>query len=121
VIEELMRALEPSKKHSKAKAVVAWGIDGVSAFLFVSEWLRDCEVVNGLVPTDFWDMTGMKFGVYVWEGNFGWQAGGYEYPHDGEWDPVGEFRDPTEEEWWAIRRNESPWKDEEQERDNETK
>jgi hypothetical protein len=39
--------------------------------------------------------------------------GAYECSDAGEWDTGGKFRDLTEEEWRAIRQNESPWKNEE--------
>ena len=48
-------------------------------------------------------------GIYIWEGDFKWIPGGYEYPADGELDPQGEFREPTPEEWARITRNENPF------------
>lgn len=45
-------------------------------------------------------------GIWIWEGKFDVE----EYGADPI--PVGEFRVPTDEEWISIKRNESPWNDE---------
>lgn len=50
-------------------------------------------------------------GISIWSGKLidtsSWTDSGYEY--DAEL--VGEFRDPTPEEWTAICKNECPWDD----------
>ena len=48
-------------------------------------------------------------GIFVWEGDHKWIPGGYFNPEEGEMEPVGEFRMPTEEEWQAIKENRNPW------------
>lgn len=47
-------------------------------------------------------------GISIWEGK---TAGGGRAP-EGDYDDtylVGTFRDPTDQEWWAIKRGECPW------------
>jgi len=50
-------------------------------------------------------------GIWIWEGRYVWRRGGWEHPEDGEMDPVGTHRLPTEEEWAAIKKGECPWDD----------
>jgi len=50
-------------------------------------------------------------GFYIWEGNIVFSSGyhspsGYSEP---ECEYVGEFRDPTDEEWTAIKEQRNPW------------
>lgn len=47
-------------------------------------------------------------GISVWEGIGIWTPGPFEYPDDGDFELVGEFRKPTDEEWAAIRAGECP-------------
>lgn len=48
-------------------------------------------------------------GISIWEGNYFYSPGGFEYPQEGDYDPKGVFRPPTDEEWAAIRKGQSPW------------
>ena len=48
-------------------------------------------------------------GVSVWEGTYVWQSGGFEHPEDGDMQPVGAFRAPTDDEWTSIRCGNCPW------------
>lgn len=52
---------------------------------------------------------GCPTGISIWEGRWIWHAGPYEYPDDGDFEVVGEFREPTSEEWVAINGNRSPF------------
>ncbi len=52
---------------------------------------------------------GCPTGISIWEGRWIWHEGPYEYPDDGEFEVVGEFREPTSEEWFAIQGNRSPF------------
>ena len=53
------------------------------------------------------------FGISVWVGRLTWNPGGWENPSDGETVPcpTNHFREPTEEEWVAIREKRCPWND----------
>jgi len=48
-------------------------------------------------------------GISIWEGDFKWISGGYECPQDGNLDPVGAYRDLTEEEWKAVHERRNPF------------
>lgn len=50
-------------------------------------------------------------GVSIWEGMYMWEPGGWENPQDGETFPQGTFRNPTDDEWLAIRAGRCPWAD----------
>ena len=49
-------------------------------------------------------------GISIWEGAFAWTPGPWDCPADGQLDPDGKFRAPTDEEWVAIREGRSPWR-----------
>lgn len=49
-------------------------------------------------------------GISVWEGKYSYHSSSWEYYSEGfDSEPHGKFREPTEEEWKAIKRNECPW------------
>ena len=48
-------------------------------------------------------------GISVWFGRLRAWPGSWEHPNDTDSELVGEFRQPTDAEWCAIRRGESPW------------
>lgn len=48
-------------------------------------------------------------GISIWEGTYVWSPGPFEHPNDGDMWPSGSFRDPTDDEWQAIRKGECPW------------
>lgn len=49
-------------------------------------------------------------GISVWEGIYVYSRSGYwDEPDACDVDPSGSFREPTDEEWEAIRRGECPW------------
>ncbi len=48
-------------------------------------------------------------GISIWEGKYVWQPGSWEHPSDGDYLPQGKFRQPTEQEWFAIKENRCPW------------
>jgi hypothetical protein len=50
-------------------------------------------------------------GIWVWEGKGYWSPGNWEHPDEGEMELRGKFRQPTDEEWAAIRKGECPWND----------
>lgn len=48
-------------------------------------------------------------GISIWEGDYKWYPGSWEYSTDGDYIPEGKFRQPTEEEWSDIKQNKCPW------------
>lgn len=85
---------------SRGNGVVLWYVGG-----HISNEIDDV----GLRLTGDLGLDDAPEGICVWEGNFKWSPGPWEYPDDGDFYPVGKFRQPTPEEWESIHKNECPW------------
>jgi hypothetical protein len=89
------------------RAVVAQGETGCGVVLYSTGEGMRCLLENGPRLDDV-GMDDAPPGIWIWEGGL---AGG-ERAHEGDYNdvyPVGKFREPTEIEWAAIKRGETPW------------
>jgi hypothetical protein len=93
-----------------SKAVVACNGSGRGAVLwFVGESMRNEIEEAGLSELEDLGFDDAPRGISIWEGTYIWSRGPYEHPEDGDMAPSGSFREPTREEWEAIRANTCPW------------
>ena len=63
----------------------------------------------GLWTAEELGLTPPKPGIWVWEGKYVWSPGPWEHPQDGDMNPVGEWREPYEDEWENIKCGTNPW------------
>lgn len=89
--------------NDKDVGAVLWAVGGPLRFEIDEAGLTHLDDLGIFPPSA---------GVWVWEGKYVWHDGPYEYPKDGETTPEGTFRQPTDEEWSAIRAGRCPWDDE---------
>ncbi len=102
---------DPRNWGKASKAVVACTGNGHGAVLWtagphVQQMIDDCSAALDELGLD-----DAPEGISVWEGKLEGGRSGY-YGDDYDCELRGAFRDPTEEEWSAIRRGECPWSDE---------
>jgi hypothetical protein len=93
---------------SPCKAFVA-SICGQGLILFHTGDILGDEINAVGNNTQDLDLGSPPDGVSVWEGVYEWSFTSFECPTDGEWNPKGSYREPTDEEWEALRRKECPW------------
>lgn len=98
------KSLAVIASNEKGEGVVLWSVGG-----HIKMEMEEC----GLRYIQDLGISPPASGIYVWEGKYIWSPGSYEHPEDGEMNPVGTFRLPTEEEWVNIKLNECPWNDSE--------
>lgn len=92
------------------RAVVACNSASQGCVLsFVGKALDHLIFSNGVNTLNALGLDGSPDGISIWEGEVVttkmWTDYGWEYDCHLE----GEFREPTDEEWAAIRRDECPW------------
>ena len=83
--------------------VVLCGVGGGFELETYEAGERDMECL-GLTPP--------KAGIWIWEGQFIWTPGPYEYPQDGDMNPVGSWRRATDHELAALVNGTRPWNEE---------
>ncbi len=85
----------------ESQGVVIWYVGGR---------LSDEIEENGrfLEDLDLYSHEGMT-GIMVWEGNYKYIDSADKYDDPTGWVAFGEFREPTEDEWTSIMKNECPW------------
>lgn len=86
--------------YGDERGMIIWYIGADLQFEMEEGGVRDIDDLGLEPPND---------GIWIWEGRYAWSPGSYEYPDDGESNPVGEFRAPTDNEWQAIREGRCPW------------
>lgn len=98
-----------SKKPSELNYAVVAGVKGTGIVL----WARGEAIENELenVGHDIYelDLEDPPDGMHVWEGRWFPEAESFEMPHIINYNPHGEYRELTEEEWTAIRTGSNPW------------
>lgn len=95
----------PAREPSRA--VIAMGRDGV--VLWHTGPCLSAEIENMGSSTGDLGLDDAPKGISIWEGTYRWIPGGWEHPEDGETEPCGAFRAPTDEEWDAIKAGRAPW------------
>lgn len=103
---------EKKEEAFHSKAVIASYSDGGLVLWFTGDSLYGEIDGAGSRDLDDLGLSGAPDGISIWEGHYAWSQGSWEYPQDGETYPVGKFRDPTEEEWQAIKEGRNPWETE---------
>lgn len=96
-----------------SKAVIAMGPDGCGVVLSTAGPHVACDIEQ--ISGDLGDLglDDAPPGISIWEGKS--EGGAYDH-YNGDYADtylVGTFREPTEEEWQAIRKGKCPWSDEE--------
>lgn len=93
-------------------AIVAAGIsNGLVVIATAGPHVRMEMEEYGLCANDILPFP--EIGIWIWEGIGVWYSGPYEDPTSGETRLEGKYREPTLQEWEAIRKGECPWDDEE--------
>ena len=111
LFQKLMAKGEPSAFDFPSKAVIASDGKGNGCILcYVGEHLR-VEIDAAGHQLDCLGLDDAPSGISVWEGKYVGVPGSYEYPWEGDSEVRGSFRDPTPEEWVAIKANECPWEE----------
>jgi len=114
---EITEAPAPESSYNfeePSKAVIA-NVGGVGVVLWYTGGHLDYEInESGMgVQLDNLGLDDAPEGLSIWEGKY---IGTKHETMDGteyETEVSGEFRDPNDEEWAAIRRNCCPWDDDE--------
>lgn len=95
-----------------SKAVIACDGDGRGCVLWYEGGALDNEIREcGFHELSELGLDNAPAGISIWEGTYVWMPGGYECPADGDFvvGSASAFREPTEDEWVAIREKRSPW------------
>ena len=100
-----------SYSDQNSKAVLASnGRDGIVLSAVGYDILYQMEE-GGLIMLADLGLDDAPEGISVWEGCYVQVPGSYECPEDGDLEPIGKFRTPTDEEWECIKINKCPWPD----------
>lgn len=105
-LDEVNRDFDWSKP---SKGVIANGAHGGCVLFFAGPHLYSMVSDAGISDLDLLGLDDAPEGISIWEG--GIKSVHINTPDCNEHDSWldGSFRDPTDEEWAAIRRNECPW------------
>lgn len=95
-----------------SRAVIANGKRGGAVIFAAPDSYVAHQVCEYGPPLGDLGLDDAPIGISIWEGDYVWRSTSYEYPLEGDEDPVGAFRAPTDDEWAAIREGRNPWGEE---------
>jgi hypothetical protein len=94
-----------------SKAVIANGKDHGCVLYYLGRSIAAEIEDAGLSELSDLGLDDAPRGISIWEGVYVFTPGSFEYPAEGDSNPSGSFRPPTDDEWTAIRQGHCPWDD----------
>lgn len=109
-VEVAFQSENPATKHLKkdkpSMAIIAIGDKGSAIVDYIGYSIEDqvSHVGTDTYELGFEKTEGDENGIWVWEGDYKWTEGPYEYPLDGSYEPVGQYRAMTDKEWELFKK-----------------